>query len=134
MKWLFMMAKSGLFRIFRLLSSSLVLYSQRFSRYVLLLSSCVSCLTQEPTRKTWFEVPCPFTKRIDKRTAGLENKSGEWRPFKRGIFKLGSNSKKNSGDLRRLAVTHIAVEELSAHSGMKKTLQWVNYYYYYYYY
>ena len=45
------------FRVFRLLSSSLLIYSQRFGQYVHQLSSSVSCRTREPTRN--FE-PCPF--------------------------------------------------------------------------
>ena len=44
------------FRVFRLLSSSLLLYSQRFGWYVLQPSSGV-CQTQEPTQN--FE-PCPL--------------------------------------------------------------------------
>ena len=42
--------KSFFFFSFRLLSSSLLLYLQRFSRCVLRPSSCVSCRAREPSR------------------------------------------------------------------------------------
>ena len=38
-----------------------------------------------------------------------------------GIFKIGQNSEKNRGDLRKLAVTQTQVKKPSDNAGMKKS-------------
>ena len=56
-------------------------------------------------------IPNVITKVFGKKTGGIENKSMIGDHPNNSIIKIGQNTKKSPGDLRRLAVTQTPLED-----------------------